>query len=139
MQREIEFRGQKEDTKEWIYGNLIINDRDDEVYIGLYESKQKGIGLEWNVYKVIPETVGQYTSLNKDKNGKKIYEGDILGGIQKMSNIVYPENKIHHWNSSVKHLVKFDPANLFFTESYAKFCTVIGNIHENPELLQEVE
>jgi uncharacterized phage protein (TIGR01671 family) len=130
--REILFRGKTEEG-EWIEGDLFH--RNEEVLINNFHKR-------FNI-NAIPETIGQYTGLT-DKNGTKIFEGDIVkdhdyfgvkcvvtfcqgtfdSGIYKYNGWV-----LQRADGDVDHceLVIYDEDNNF---------EVIGNIHDNPELLK---
>jgi uncharacterized phage protein (TIGR01671 family) len=126
--REIEFRGKRFDNGEWVYGDYHYSKAMDWCYI-ITECAMLGSGYE----VVEPATVGQYTGL-KDKNGNKIYEGDICvcknAGIDKNPfAIIWMEAGCWGWEESE------DERDLFF-QYIADYSEVIGNIHDNPELME---
>ncbi|EAF9436753.1 hypothetical protein A6C06_06345 [Listeria monocytogenes] len=125
--REIEFRGQNINGH-WAHGNLaIIKEKLDRAEIGAYISNSAGAPF---AYQVRPETIGQYTGL-KDKNGKKIFEGDVgwdehneCYGVVK-----FEEGKfLYVWENIAEDLWEV-----------ADSIEIYGNIHENPELLEGTE
>lgn len=127
--REILFRG-KRYNGEWIY--------DSETYIrdgdGIWLSDD-----DLNVVQVQEDTVGQYTGM-KDKNGEKIFEGDIV----KYSTTC--EIFTVAWHGSfaefvISELQKPNKATRGSKDMYLvnRYCEVIGNIYDNPELLEGEE
>lgn len=123
--REILFRGKRIDNGEWVEG-FFSNETCDSVFSPMYEQAniiKKGTGY-W--YSVIPNTVGQYTGLT-DKNGKRIFEGDIV--YDKYSNKAYISMEKGCWVLMYKE-------DWDFLETNASTCGVIGNIHDNSELLR---
>ena len=97
-------------------------------------------------YAVLPETVGQYTGLT-DKNGRKIFEGDILK-IARVSDSIgsyyhpplnYPVNVVVKWDMCawMWETLCEDKRYIHFPDAWCHYeCEVIGNIHDNPELLK---
>ena len=125
--REILVRGKWTHFGEWLVGDL-------EQFSDAYQCiRDKGIG---RYYPVEIETVGQFTGLT-DKNGKKIFEGDIIecflpevSEYPSLAYIEYDESSFA-WRVCWK---KYDPDWL---EGLNKeYISVIGNIHDNPELLE---
>lgn len=130
--REILFRGKRVDNGEWIEGSLCTTIPLDEDFYTISYFDFEGYYIE---EKVIPETVGQYTGLT-DKNGKKIFEGDILkhrvqGDILVERGVVEWEEQHGRW---VYRLNSMKPT--FYLHNPDAF-EVIGNIHDNSELLKE--
>ena len=121
--REILFR-EKTDAK-WVYGDIWhLND-------GRVTIRKDG---ELFPYEIIPETVGQYTGL-KDKNGKKIFEGDIVLDEQSGYNYFikwFPEYTCFALANKNGH-IEFGCDEL---EIFLDDLVVSGNIHDNPELLK---
>lgn len=122
--REILFRGKNKYGK-WYYGYYL--DGTPVSWIEVVDRKKK----DTECPTVIPETVGQYTGLT-DKNGKRIFEGDI---------VLIDGSDIGHVEYTEKYAM-FEGVFGDFREDFQFWVTqypdilVIGNIHDNPELLE---
>ena len=126
--RTIKFRGYSKDftENEWFFGNLI--DKGNGCF-QILEKNPKIWDLSYDGITVIPESIGQFTGLH-DKNGKEIYEGDIL------------EDTLGR-----KKLVEYYKDGFWLNASLegAEWCLrhvnssskIIGNLYENPELLTD--
>lgn len=129
MNREILFRGKREDgLGDWVYGYLII-EPDGTNWIDHYPD-----GLR-RTTKVIPATVGQFTGLT-DKNGVKIFEGDVVF-IEDNEGQLY--DYVVKWDSSSLCFIGVYNPNLPSLNVYLdelEGCEVIGNIHDNTELIK---
>ena len=150
--REIIFRGKRKDNGEWVEGSLILTTSTMEkpfivdscwCYSGSVDDEGYAKFEYLNAYEVIPETVGQYTGLT-DKNGKRIFEGDIVAwnneelddidGLpfeDELSVVQFCEERKGYINRGI---------DIEFVDDFVGFdknCyRVIGNIHDNPELLK---
>lgn len=147
MNREILFRGFERDRKngEWVYGSTLLGCDycgESVVYIYPHDTKIDGRGCIGNYegVRVIPESVGQWTGY-KDKNGKKIFEGDILerrgerAGIN--ATVIRFENGC--FTSNVFDLMTDgDPIGdiEYGIVSIIDKFEVIGNEYENPNLIE---
>jgi uncharacterized phage protein (TIGR01671 family) len=126
--REIKFRGKRLDNGEWVVGSYIeAENRDRSIAHQIIPYKA---GLV--VREVDPATVGQYTGL-KDKNGREIYEGDIIGG---------SNGSINGWEWPFKSEIKWNDEECGFNTPIwgdmdsTHYYNVLGNIHDNPDLLK---
>lgn len=130
MKRDIKFRGKRVRTEDplerWIEGSYVeyTNIRDEKI---IKIMSQSGYMNDIN-----PETVGQFTGLC-DKNGKEIYEGDIVECNGDICKVMY-SNHYAGFALDKKGWLYLH----FFGEAFSnKDCLVIGNIHDNIELLKE--
>ena len=135
MNREILFRGKRTDNGEWVDGYLCeCHHKDTGKYdYAIQEMFENG----YIMHEVIPETVGQYTGLT-DKNGRKIFEGDILGA---HLDVNYPENEtiaVIVWANNAWCIQELgaEPDIIGDDELKNDGWEIIGNIYDNPELLE---
>lgn len=135
--RTIKFRGKTTDG-EWVYGSMVDTTYEDVVLI--IQHQMIGVVASNNVPR---ETVGQFTGL-LDKNDKEIYEGDVI----KMSTTTYGD-EIFRIGYEDSHIGAFclcsadEEDTSRFVSIFGRnfgyepfYCEVIGNIHDNPELLK---
>ena len=139
--REILFRGKRCDNGEWVEGFYVRAD---------HHWHENGIHKDWiicgasanggwfalhNKYAVKTDTVGQYTGLT-DKNGKKIFEGDILEFSDRLV-AVFWHTHLGCWDSNfLKFTNKENGRDNMSPLNWGYKSIVIGNIHDNPELLE---
>ena len=129
--REILFRGKRLHDNKWIYGNFVSDCEGNPHIIEPRFFCEDGHHLQYEdntdtpVF-IIPETVGQYTGLT-DKNGVRIFEGDIVRYEDDIGYVIYN-------GDDARFLV--DSPNMYISMDYSNEFEVIGNIHDNPELLE---
>lgn len=118
--REILFRGKRLVDGEWITGYFVVTGR----YNAIKPNGEVYYGVD-------PSTIGQFTGLT-DKNGKRIFEGDVVKGVDHLNPYL-----------SVSGYVSFADASFCIVDEYFSHyrwhdyeLEVIGNFHDNPELLE---
>ena len=133
--RKIKFRGKRVDNGEWVYGDLIQSFCDDKAYIDINHCFDIKHILVNPPIEVVPETVGQFTGL-LDKNGKEIYEGDIVRDRWNSYTPIY-ENAIYMAYNAEK--INDLYVSTQFNIIWRNGCEVIGNIPDKKELLEVKE
>lgn len=143
--REILFRGKRVDNGEWVYGTYGRHTSFDAMIIDRPYLDSNGDLTALNFWTVNPETVGQFTGLT-DKNGVKIFEGDIVKEYKskdKVKGVVKfgeYQSGINKYADDLGFYVEWTTEN-FLIQELGYWCRknmleVIGNIHDNPELLE---
>ena len=133
--REILFRGQTSIGK-WVEGSLHI-EYGETTKDGKRNTDYRILGMRGECSYVLHETIGQYTGWT-DKNGKRIFEGDIIDTPDRLIKVVWFERNAQFDLNFIKHahdkkIINFKGIEMRDLKEYE----VIGNIHDNPELLKE--
>lgn len=124
MNREIKFRGKDFLKEEWVYGDLVKTKN--------FVAIKKTNGDYFHPTQVLPNTVGQYTGL-KDCNDKEIYEGDIVTIGNNLKAIVIWFNGSFRFQDELSSKATYlDDIGVIMRDYDVQ---VIGNIHDNPELM----
>lgn len=146
--REILFRGQTRKYGEkvrmngeklpgnWVYGGIFPGTGAYSVIYG-WEHEKEQTGANLKKLTVYSDTVGQYTG-RRDKNGKQIFEGDVIRGFRYRDHGQWGENEV------CTYTVEWDEKKsafypLYFFDGYTfniETFEVIGNVHDNPEFME---
>lgn len=162
--REIKFRGKRIDNREWVYGNYhsLVSDslninlptlngykkvETPQVNLHWILETTNPTNLGWSIentfkaYEVIYETIGQFTGLT-DRNGKEIFEGDVIETPLKNICLVLWGDRTHDFKNEYFQCYGWLCQNI--KNNYIDFLDdtiirgkIIGNIHDNPELLNK--
>jgi len=129
--REIVFRGKHKASGKWCEGNLHV----DKQGVAIITPDDTPLGCYG---QVDPDTVGQYTGLT-DKDGRKVFEGDIVSAHFDWNDPEAESKAIVEWDNDnfrwVTHQPGYDPDAI--TDFDKGLWLVIGNVHDNPELMNK--
>lgn len=130
--REILFQGKRTNNGEWVQGYICRygwTGKEKDYIIPDYASTLYTAEID-------PETVGQYTGLT-DKNGRKIFEGDIVI----FDYIDYEDERgVVQWDSDIaKFIITCSTFTIDFDNVYGRELEVVGNVYDNPEMMEKIE
>ena len=143
--KEIKFRGFSKILNTWIYGNLIQSGSKFYIakqgFLTPYECLGTPVGVlgfenNEDIFEVEPESIGQYTGL-KDKNGKEIYEGDILALKTHYNDVVFGFVVFNYGAFCLSSRETYYDDELI--SNLGVEFEVIGNVFENPGLLESAK
>ena len=128
----IKFRGKNKDTNEWVYGDLVQCMSDDIKIV----NSNRPESLSYRITDIQSDTVGQFTGL-LDKNGKEIYEGDIVKTKGNWGGVVTWNSRGYFYINDGYYTEEPDLLPLGSLNCYVRRdIEIVGNIHDNPELLK---
>lgn len=135
MNREILFCGKRKDNGNWIIGYYFEREEKCFITIDTYpiDEPYNKAPMRIIAVEVIPETVGDYTGAS-DKNDKRIFEDDILQNSSGIFVVFWDEHFLHWCTKNEKGHGCFALRTLVSDKK--RPCEVVGNIHDNPELLE---
>ena len=139
--REILFRGKRVDNGEWVEGDLVQGIKKQAGMAFIWSESSAPFPLDVFEFKINPATLGQYTGLT-DKNGKKIFGGDVVEQnwydynepiAESFGVVVYCESNCSFsvMDANENRIVPLGSCHAYHWEA-----EVIGNIHDNPELMK---
>lgn len=135
--RQIKFRGKRLENGEWVYGSLVsIHDTaiivEDCDFSWNPDTDITAFWFDKKENEVDPATVGQYTGL-KDKNGKEIYEGDVL---RWFVNDLISTAPVEYRDGAFWMVRDINTGHGVWNDWLRGEYEIFGNIHDNPELLK---
>lgn len=143
MKREITFRGKRK-NEQWVYGSLVVSEN---IAPAIYYEVGKGLVKQLDWCYASPESIGQYTGLT-DKNGVKIFEGDIIKTPRGfIGEVVFgrAEEECTHREHRRKITDVYTTYGWIFKRADGYTCAIddeilqgelLGNITDNPELMK---
>lgn len=128
--REILFRGKRKDYGKWIEGYYLHQNKRRFVNETHYI-----VSVDGFYHSIDPSTVCQFTGLY-DKKGRKIFEGDIVEGNSEYFTYTHPYGKVVY--DGGQYLISFDDVleDIECLGAWTNDVEIIGNIYDNPELLE---